>query len=562
MPFPTPYPSFSGVPLEDVHGCNFTLSHGIEPSVAALTVRPLKVNPQEVGTLSFTMGNTRVVFPECRIEDIVMQPAGAGPRYWTLKILDRRWKWKFGEVSGHFNRRRADGGLDFQRTPQQLAAYLLRAEGEVNFDVSQLPNVIRPEVRWESANPMQELARLCDQCGCRIVLGLDNRVRLWRVGNGAALPVGGKAIKSAGQGFKKRVRPSSIKVLGGPVLYQTKLLLQAVGEEIDGSIVPINDLSYTPTLNNRRGWEESYEDFSEVTRTYMRDGRQLECRDLAQNTVFRWYQVLGQADRTRHVHGCPFVPNFMHQIRPLRDELLEYASDDQGIPRVIPAYVEGVYYTGGFSLANTVPGVKYSGEFSVDGERALVMFNEPVYRLVAVTLGATRVYTARYPADLYLTTSYSVKRNDNDMPLLTQREKNYGGNSGPEIIRMAEVQERFITTYNGNQFAGLIEFPFVGAAQRQLEDRIRIEESKYNVEPSADIEYSGYEAISPDGAIQQVTWNQVAGQTASTRASRNREHRLDLSGHDEKRRRQDQAWLNDVAAAKRIDLILAEDFAK
>ena len=71
-----PYPSFTGVQQSDVRGCNFTLSHGIQPGVAALQVRPLRNDPAEIGTLSFTMGSTRVVFPNCRIEDVVMPPGG------------------------------------------------------------------------------------------------------------------------------------------------------------------------------------------------------------------------------------------------------------------------------------------------------------------------------------------------------------------------------------------------------------------------------------------------------------------------------------------------------
>jgi hypothetical protein len=556
--YPVPFPSFSGVPLEDVQGCNFTLSHGIEPGVAALTVRPLKRDPQETGTLTFTMGGTRVVFPFCRIEDIIIPPSG-GAKYWTLKLLDRRWAWRFGEISGWYNRRLADGRLDprWERTPQQLATLLLQAEGENGFDVSQLPNILRPEVQWSAVLPMQELGRLCDQVGCRVVLGLDNRVRLWRVGNGAPLPVGGRHVTSRGQGFKKRTRPSSIKAVGGPMLFQSKLKLRPVGEDIDGSIKPIAALSYTPIINGNRGWQEAPMGYSGVTATYARQGFQLESRDLAQRTVWKWYQIYSQADGTQNVPGYPLQqPRGPEQLLPLRNDLLEFATNDQGIPWPIPAYVEGKWAGCEMDLSNATIGSVYTGEWSLDQERGIVMFEQPVYQYGNFVIQGQVVNRAAYlPAEMYLVTSYGVRRNDTDMPALTELERKYGGlPAGADIIRTPETQLRKVAVYAGNQVNGSVEFPREGATLAELNAKITAREAIYTIEPSADIEYSGYEAISPDGAIQQVTWNQTSGQTASTRASRNREHRLDLASHEEKRRQREAARLQDLADKKRLDM--------
>ena len=72
---------------------------------------------------------------------------------WQVSLLDRRWKWAFGQVWGEFNIR-DDGELlvsAFERTPQELAEYLLIAAGESLYDVSQLPNDTRPHVEWVGA---------------------------------------------------------------------------------------------------------------------------------------------------------------------------------------------------------------------------------------------------------------------------------------------------------------------------------------------------------------------------------------------------------------------------
>jgi hypothetical protein len=44
-----------------------------------------------------------------------------------------------------------------------------------------------------------------------------------------------------------------MEFVGGPLTFVTAVRLDAVGEDIDGSIVPIDDLSYTPV----GGWGKS-----------------------------------------------------------------------------------------------------------------------------------------------------------------------------------------------------------------------------------------------------------------------------------------------------------------
>ena len=559
MPYPLATVTFGGIPVNDIRGCNYTLSHGIQPGVAALQTVPLTRDPGEFGTLTFEMAGRRVSFQNCRIEDVVL-PNTTGVDYWTLRITDRRWAWKYGEVSGHYNRRLANGAIDpkWERTPQQLAAILLNAEGERGFDVAQLPNVTRPEFRWESSNPMQELARLCDQLSCRIVLGLDSRVRIWRIGQGNLLPVGGKFITSVGEGLKKTARPSSIKVVGGPVLFQSKLKLRAVGEDTNGAIKPVAQLSYTPTsLDGWRGWELEDIAFPNVTRTYQRDGKQLEAKDLAKRTVWRWYQIYEQ------VHGGLSPPGW--QLPPvvrkeqlwggIRNDLLEFFADFQDVPRPIPAYVEGVFSGGGVDHTNAVTGTLAPGDFSIDSERGLVMFADPVFKRGVVNHAGVKYSEAFFPADLYLVTSYSCKKTDDDMPALTSLERRFDQRvlSGPDIIRAPEIQERFIGQgANGNN---IIEFPRQGFARDEMNALINNREQAYRLEPSADIQYDGIEPVSPDGAIQQVTWTKAAGQNATTRASRNREHRLDLASHQFKRKQDEELRLLDLAKQKRLDML-------
>lgn len=225
----------------------FTLSHGISPSVCSVDIVPQATLPAEMGTLQILFGSVRMQFRDCLIDSAKVRRSGAG-QIIGLAILDRRWKWKFGEISGRYNLRLKDGKVDpaTEKTPHQLATLLFQAMGESSFSVGELPNTSRPEVEWSYANPAHELAALAESLGCRVVLGIDNRVSLRRIGTGALLPDVG-AQRSEDFGFDPPTRPDSLKLIGGPTRFQTKFRLEAVGEDSDGSIRPIDQLTYKPT---------------------------------------------------------------------------------------------------------------------------------------------------------------------------------------------------------------------------------------------------------------------------------------------------------------------------
>src|SRR5690348_6882168 len=110
---------------------SFTLSHGITPSVATLVLAPQAELPARGGTLSFTFGSVRLDFPDCRIDACSYRRDLSGLT-WSLTVLDRRWKWAFGHVSGNYNRLRADGTIDpaTEKSPRELAQLCLEAMGE------------------------------------------------------------------------------------------------------------------------------------------------------------------------------------------------------------------------------------------------------------------------------------------------------------------------------------------------------------------------------------------------------------------------------------------------
>lgn len=279
--------SFPGI--DQLLDASIGVTHGISPSLARLTIVPQPDLATEIGTLRFAFGDVAIEFLDCKVDRASFERDGGG-EIWRVSVFDRRWKWRFGKISGTYNVWRDDFSLqrgennttDTERTPQQLATLCLEAMGESDFDVADMPNEPRPSVEWDYAVPAQALARLCDELGCRVVLRLDNRVAIRRVGVGAELSTV-MALENAVT-IDPPERPGAIAVLGGASRYQVDFQLEAVGlaegdAENADTLVPIDQLGYRPT----GGWSRAdLPYFHQVDATF---------RALAEKSVFQYYRI-------------------------------------------------------------------------------------------------------------------------------------------------------------------------------------------------------------------------------------------------------------------------------
>src|SRR5262249_10682006 len=154
MSAPQGVASFPGV--NQLLDASITCVHGISPSVAVLTIVPQPGLTTEIGSLRFEFDSLVLEVPDCKVDQGSIE-RNAGGEIWRLSILDRRWRWRFGRISGSYNVRRDDsslkrgenGTIDTERTPQELASLCLQAMGESDFDVADLPNATRPSIEWD-----------------------------------------------------------------------------------------------------------------------------------------------------------------------------------------------------------------------------------------------------------------------------------------------------------------------------------------------------------------------------------------------------------------------------
>lgn len=555
--------------IDQIVGGSVTRSHGIGPSVCVLQCAPQNKLPKMIGTLAVTFGRVRIQFPDSQIDSSSIS-RDRGGRVVSLRIITRQWKWAFGQIDGLYNERTNSGFLipKLEKTPRELAEMLLKEMDEKSYDVSALPNLPRPRLDWVAANPANELARIGDAFGCRVIVDLKNRVKLVELGKGSSLP--GTDVMSEGVGINPSMRPDILRLVSGPNVYQSMWTLEAVGEENDdaGTLKPIDELSYKPT----GGWgKESPQGFWGVAPGESPDIKE-KCRQLALKTVYRLYRIKEQADGAPlNIPGDPDVDvESIKQIVLLPSQIVKAPAKNEDDPmRFKPAQITGEYYPESWSIANTDLGSVYDGQFSIDSNprRQLVEFSKPVFRYKSVPDDPANPDGTRHvefdPAYLFLNTSYHVKHKDTRQLIRSTKDVRLTSNaSGNPLVLPAVYEDVFkskratytaIRQFETDKLTGkeILKTKFI-VFKKVIDNETEFnEKANYYLSArlkafedvlSGEREYAGIrDDIDLDGAIQQITYT-VGRSGATTKVSRNSEHDHNIPTYDE--RRANEVFLN------------------
>ncbi len=262
--------------LLSCQSARYTMSHGISPGSCIVTCNPQKELPAFCGDLIFTDGYTKITLPNCQL-DTCSSDMGGGGTSWRLVFRDRRWMWSLGAAIGTYNQVDSRGIYDYSlvnqalnlgaqarattptkyipwtlRTTGQLVEFLLEFMGEDNYEINLPEDALHPipPQDWDYSNPAHALSQICQTLGCRIVYQLDptggreDGILIGPQGEGAELPAG--SISHEAPSYSNLRYPDSILLVGAPVRWQMRVLLEAVGEDWDLSVRPINELSYAP----------------------------------------------------------------------------------------------------------------------------------------------------------------------------------------------------------------------------------------------------------------------------------------------------------------------------
>lgn len=517
-------------------GWSYTLSSGIAPSSLTFTMDPTQGNtPLAVtGVSILETGGASVPLPDMKLASVSLVK-GSGGRLASVTYHDRRWRWKYGIIHGSYNVPKTVAGVDAlqrEKTPQELAVMLLDAMGESGYDVSRLDNTARPEVDWQRVNPAQELQSLCDGLGTLVIYNpIANRVELWPIGQGGGLPPDADIIDQSSPATIAE-NPGQIRVIGGPIRFQSRFSLgEPLGYETDGKLKPIDDLSYKP----ENGWENASPTiFQNIKGTYTPPsdpGRTLYLKDLAGKGVWKIYQITGRAN------GGGWVPSLLAggEFEPTGVDDLDFdsvkiskTSGPDGVDRPEPAEVYGCFGRRDMSITNLPDGTIYPNAFTIDNERNLVVFNEPVFKYDKdADAGKTQ------PADLELITAYTATKDGVIVRYehwLDNSGDSYG--AGEKLLPHPEIVREIVEDGGSSEVTEDNEADVIAASLHYINAEI----AALSGGVARDIRYEGLIAGQVDGVVRQVTWSGGGGAEATTRLSINQESNPYVPSWRERRR--------------------------
>lgn len=547
------FAGIQGLPFLDF---NFTLTHGRSPNVFSIQIPPQPGGRLvQGGTVAIIYGGWRVEFRGCKVDSVDTVRTNEGFEVWTLNILDRRWKWAFGEISGYYNVRRAGAVVpQTRKSARELCELCLDAMGEQRYDVAAIPNDQYPEVEWNYVNPSEALARLCDEVGCRIVLGLDDRVRLRKAGVGRQLPRGGTALEDA-LTLNPPERPDELVFVGDRILWQADFKLEAVAEDTDGTIKLLSDVSYAPREHDihRDGNKWALADLEAF------EAVEEKHRERAKQNAYRKYRLV--LPITVPLPARNLRVEDINRLLPIESDLIE-TEIVSGEERRQPAVVWGVYamHDAGVLNSNEVrdpdrpdrfegdlerhPDSIYHRGFKVDTRLGIVEFSEPVFRWKSKrrTVDDESIDEPyMMPAEIHLRVAFGVRLEDTAAWIHYELrrhspERRFG--TRPEYVKVPDAPLTYRwDARRGRWIDNLAEY------RRTANTYLDEYERRYEIDTPQGMTWPGIVAVEPDGAIQQVTWS-ITERGTTTRATRNLEEIL--VGKSYKERRLDEVTAEDV----------------
>jgi len=356
---------------------------GISPNVCSITATP-QVGLFRQGNIKIQYGSATIRMRDCVVDKATSNISRSGEHLQTINIYDRRWRWKdTGRISGYYNVRRFGSATipeGHQTTPRELARLCLDAMGERGFKIDRMPNTARPQIEWDYANPSESLQALCDLIQCVIILRIDDVVEIVPADFGGVMPPSGTVIKDAATSDPPE-KPDAAVIVGAPTKYQVDLVLEPVAQDIDGTIRPINDLSYIPGNGEPGNW------WANIDIDTMRQVVAGRGRDLALQQVFRWYRIA----RVTYLPGNAEPVTGRYRILPLLEDQVETMTNEDGTEGPKPPVVYG-YWEGDSSASGTVAvpvgdggapaqQPQYYNDFEIDHRNGIVKFADPVFSM-------------------------------------------------------------------------------------------------------------------------------------------------------------------------------------
>jgi hypothetical protein len=537
---------------------SMTRSRGVRPSTIQFVVPVVPEVPIGVSSpLSLHDGVNSFTLRDCLVQSVDIDYS-MGDRY-IVTLLDERWKWSYGEISGEYNIVR--GGVILHSTrkkPGDLAKLLFEAMGVDDYDITQLPNDTYPEITWDLEVPAIALESLASSLGCIICLQLDGKVKICKIGVGAKLPViRGSEMRES---LKFVEAPDDIYISANATVWEISLKIdKPFGKERDKgstgtspveSIIPIDKLSYKP----KSGWG------NEDPTVFPNVGNTITPGNTIQESIKERDRIRGLAQESIwKIFGFKFpfnLPGLAFQIKDVNqlifhDELLSQSLVQYSSPlqkqayeqRRMQPFVYGVYYDRKETGKNNVDAFShewkknqklvYPGSFNVDKDRGVISFSDAVYQYDSDPSAKERFKAP----ELYLRVAVSVKDPETGRYWreAMRNKTGYRNATKPLWVKRSDLRREIMVDPTTSK-----AFASNGDNLKTVESELRkyslIELKKLESIMPAQASYSGFVPIDLDGTIEQVTYEISSSGETTTTASYGYEHSLIVPSFEERRR--------------------------
>lgn len=527
-----------------------TWTKGISPSVTRVTVSP-DVYPslQRVGTAQWYYDGQLIRSCPFSVISSVEKVDRGGQSLLQLLILDRRWGWRFGQITGEYNVRVKGKTIPSrEKTPRELASLCLDAMGEGSYDVQQLPNDDRPYINWAIDNPAKSLQSLCDLYSCEVSYEIDNSIKIVRKGQGATIPVSfgeNMPILSREQVFDPAELPERQRVVSAATRWQVDLLLEPYGREVgdDGEFVPIDDLSYAPTgqfYDDNGVSKEEPSSWLYASDSSFRFLQNTEKEELAKKHIHKTYKVSIEEIKTVPVPDSPLpvdyeLPedNYLNgAIIPLTDvkQILPYIAEQveaSGVgesARPKEAVVWGVFDRGKsigriaredldeVTIASYDVSRIYEGSVTFDEERGLVHFPERQRLSDENGNPVPPKMWLRCSINLYDPNTREVQRYARDVVIDSTSP------AGIAYEVREDIQPEYYESRSGETVAWRNN---INEITDELNFYLTQSRQQYQALPALSATFAGFVPLNLDGAIQQVTYSITESGEALSSVGRN-----------------------------------------
>ncbi len=522
---------------------SFALTDDVQPSLATIYIPPQDNPLPAIGDFIVSYGGQQILFPQCRVQHVSFDQDDDGHVVWALTIADARWRWKYYRISGDYNLRddndNPKGATNVIKDSRDLATLLFKALKVDKFDLGDLPSGDFPEKHWDYDRADVELSSLCSALGCRIVPQFGGSFKIVTSGVGDKLPKNALTLNFSDAANPPEL-PESIVFVCGPDIYQHDFELEAVGKELDGTIKPIDELSYKP----KDGWESiDLDHFSKVDENSPQDKGYIRTlnRDIARKYVFRLFRI--KVPFT--LPGVDGKVKSLKRILPITDrQIFRVPNEDHTDNQ--PALVYGNFYRDSHEQKNNLeedhvdpllrkrPQGIWRGGTNVICEKGLVELDTQCYRLDGAK-----------PAKpiLFLRTSVQLRDNDTNAFFRKEVERKLSRQpNGTPKLYIIHDEISFVVTdqdstgkqgYFDNFLKPISDFkdspknPDYPSVKKYADYFIDGQLREMQIENSSSSKYAGFQILPMDGAIRSIVWEVDDNGKAWTTIARN----SDILGH-------------------------------